>query len=539
MKSRVWLVVSATVIALALAGCASSGAEGNKTAVADGEIHWAIAGGNLENGHMDPHSSQSDISAVVARASLDSLTYLDAHGKLHPWLAKSWEVSDDERSVTFRLRDDVKFHDGTQLTAQAVKANFDHIMAKETKSAHANNLLGGDLYDGTDAVDSTTVRVKFTEPYAPFLNNSSSAFLGIYSPQAIKDSADKLATGGPKVTVGSGPWEMTELQAGSHIRYKRNSDYSWAPEGIEMGKKLANRLEISIVPDNQLRAESVSSGENQIASELSPASVDGRDDLQVKAEPSPGVPYSLFLNEKHGVLADKSVRQALQSGADINAAVESVYLGYFDQAKSLLTPTTPDITQGLVDSSYRYAPKQAEKLLDDAGWHRDSSTGIREKNGKKLKLSWISWTPRDDDEQTVADTLISDWKKIGIDVKNEVLEPGSYNERYKPGEYDIVDWSFASIDPDILRNHLSQDGYQNASHVFDPKIDKQLDAAAATFDTKKRTKAYDRLQEWNAKYVAILPLYSPAMISASNSDISGVNYDANNWPLFINARQMH
>ena len=516
--------------ALLLTSCADSGTSDSANEPRE-ELVWAMKGANLENGHMDPHRSQIDSSAMLARMTLDSLTYLGADGEIKPWLASDWKISDDNTSVEFTLRDDVTFSDGEAFNAAAVKANFDHVMAEETESTHANQLLGGELYKDTVVVDDHTVRVEFSQPFAPFLTNVSSAFLGIYSPATLAENAQQLPTGGPGVSVGSGPWIMTDLKAGSTITYERNADYAWAPDGMEVSEDLPQTLTVNLVPDDQLRAESVISGEAVIATELSPVTVDGLGDVTIENNASPGVPFSLYLNEKHGALADKSVRQALQFGIDREAAVNAVYLGYYDAGTAMLSPTTPNITPGIVDDKVGYDAEKAAKLLDDAGWVLPDGEEVREKDGQKLELTWISWTPRSDDRQALADLLIDQWRQLGVAVTNEVVEPGTYNEKYGAGDFDLTDWSFASLDADMLRNHLSTEGFQNASHVSDEKIDALLDRGVASFDPAERTAVYDELLEWNADYVAILPVFNPSVLIAVSPSLNDLVLDANGWPL--------
>ena len=164
----------AAVSALALSACSGTDAGSSS----DSELVWAIEGANLSAGHMDPQTSQLDVSAMVQRAVLDSLVFQEADGSFTPWLAESWDVEDGGATYTFRLRQGVTFHDGTPFDAAAVKANFDRIVAPETASAQAAAMLGGDLYAGTDVVDENTVRVRFSQPYAPFLQAASTALLG-------------------------------------------------------------------------------------------------------------------------------------------------------------------------------------------------------------------------------------------------------------------------------------------------------------------------------------------------------------------------
>ena len=218
MSSRFIGVATTIAAAALLAGCAAPADS------ADQSLTFVIEGANLSAGHMDPHSSQLDVSALVGRNVLDSLVSETREGEFVPWLAKSWEISADERTYTFHLRDDVTFTDGEKFNAAAVKANFDHITAKETASAHAASMLGVDSgYESTDVIDDYTVAVKFSQPYAPFLQAASTSLLGFYSPAVLEKSADKLKTGGPDVTIGTGPFILCLLYTSPSPRDRQKS----------------------------------------------------------------------------------------------------------------------------------------------------------------------------------------------------------------------------------------------------------------------------------------------------------------------------
>lgn len=192
MRRLLPLAALAAATALVLSACAGPSTESD-----GGELVWSIEGANLSAGHMDPQVSQLDVSGMVQRAVLDSLVFQEDDGTFSPWLAKSWDVSPDSTEYTFTLRDDVTFTDGEPFDAEAVKANFDRIVDPETASAQAASMLGADFYDGTEVVDDHTVKVSFTQPYAPFLQAASTPQLGFYSPAVLAESADKLKAGGP------------------------------------------------------------------------------------------------------------------------------------------------------------------------------------------------------------------------------------------------------------------------------------------------------------------------------------------------------
>lgn len=523
-------VAACAASALLLASCAGSSGDGDADAnPGGGELVWAIEGGNLANGHMDPQTSQLDVSAMVQRQVLDSLVWQKADGTFAPWLATKWSVSDDGRAYTFTLRDDVTFHDGEKFDAAAVKANFDRIMDPDTKSAQAASMLGGENYAGTKVVDPRTVQVSFHEPYAPFLQAASTAQLGFWAPSVLAEHGDELKAGGPEVSVGTGPFRLTEYTPDQSIVYERNADYAWGPTG--QTAPAIDTLRVDIVPEPSVRTGMLNSGEAQVISQVPPSAVADVADAAVDVKAYPGMPYSLFLNERNGVFADEKVRQAFQLGIDVDAAVKTVFDGQFERAWSILGPTTPDYDEDLVGTG-AFDPAAAKKLLDAAGWTGTDAEGYRTKDGKRLTARWIAWTPVPDDRAALANAVQSDLKKIGFELTRDVLEPAAYNEQYGPRTYDVTDWGFSGVDPDLLRSHLGTDGFQNASVVSAPQVDAWVTNGAESTDPTERTAAYTALQKWNAEHVAIVPLYVPGLITARDHDVDGIAYDLYGRPVF-------
>lgn len=231
-----------------------------------------------------------------------------------------------------------------------------------------------------------------------------------------------------------------------------------------------------------MRAGVVQSGEADLASNIPPnLARDLGDGVTVDSVEYPGLPYSLYLNEKYGVFADQNVRQAFARGIDIDAAVEEIFFGQFPRAWSILSSTTPGY-DALLEGSWPYGRDEANRLLDAAGWTGRDTDGIRTKDGQRLSARWIAWTPVPDDRAALANAIQSDLKEIGFEVVREVLEPVAYNAQYAPKTFDLTDWGFSGADPDLLRSHLHTDGFQNASQVSDPEVDALLEQAVATGD---------------------------------------------------------
>lgn len=528
-------IAALSAIAL-LAGCATSPATEQDTT-----ITFAIEGANLSDGHMDIHSTQLDVSSLVLRNSFDSLVFQNADGEFEPWLAESWEISEDGLHYTFVLRDDVTFHDGEPFNADAVKANFDHVVDPETASAQAASLIGyaedRGYYVDTEVVDEFTVRVNFSQPYAPFLQGVSLPQLGFYSPLVLEESPEKLRAGGPDVTVGTGPFVLSEFTPSQELVFTANPDYDWAPESSEhQGPAASNELVIRILPETSSRVGALTSGEVDVAADFTPSMADQvGDGFAINSVELPGIPYSLYLNEGNGVFADQKVRQAFSLGFDIQSAVDSIYFGQFERAWSILAPTTPNSYDSSLEESWPYDPDEANELLDDAGWTERDADGYRTKDGQRLSARWIAWTPVADDKASLADVIQSDLKEIGFEIVRDVVEPAAYNEAYGPRSFDLTDWGFSSPDADVLRSHLHTGGFQNASTVSWPEVDGWLDEAVAADDTKERAELYKNVQQWNAEQVLIVPLVVPSEITVANEAVTGLTFDGYGRALFYGA----
>src|SRR5262245_36377371 len=124
--------------------------------------------------------------------------------QLRPWLAESWEVSDDGTAFTFRLRQDVQFQDGEPLTAAVVKWNFDRIVDPNFKAGGALNALAG--YSGAEVLDTYTVKVKFKNSYMPFLTSVASGVLSLVSPRAVQERGEQFG----QRTVGTWPFRLAK-----------------------------------------------------------------------------------------------------------------------------------------------------------------------------------------------------------------------------------------------------------------------------------------------------------------------------------------
>ncbi|MEE1822022.1 ABC transporter substrate-binding protein [Streptomyces sp. BE20] len=544
------LLAALTAGMLLLAGCSSgSGAgSGGPGAAQDGSADKPVQGGALtyatdvEPISFDIHVSQQDITGAIQRNVFDSLVHQDASGEFQPWLAASWEITPDLKTYTFHLRDGVKFTDGTPFDAEAVKANFDRIVAKETKSQYAASLLGP--YTGTEVVDTRTVKVSFSEPFAPFLQAASTAYLGFYSPKTIKENGPKLGAGGA-ADVGTGPFVFSSYTKGQSAVFTRNPDYNWAPSSANhQGPAYLEKLTIRFLTEDSVRVGALNSGQVQVAEPIPPTdvkTVQGDPKLRTVTTDAPGANYALVLNTTKAPLDDPQVRKAVQRGIDLDTDIQSVYFGVFKRAWSPVSPTTPYYNKAL-EKSWPYDQAASNKALDEAGWTARDSEGYRTKDGKRLTLSW-PLPPAEfvrEQRETLGQAIQADLKKIGVEITRPRLDIGTYIGNVYGGKEHIADYSWARFDPDVLRLYFHSaskpsTGGQNATFYQDAQLDEWTTTGKGTFDKTVRQDVYGKTQQRAIDLGLIVPLYVRTAVVGTSAKVRGLKADPNTWLAFHGA----
>ncbi len=533
-------VTAVLAVAALVAGCGAGGRVGSDAAAPDhgGALTFGI---DTVPACFDVHATSADIAAEIQRNVLDSLVFEDAEHALHPWLATSWTVSSDFTSYTFHLRQGVKFTDGTPFTADAVKANFDHIVAPGTKSQYAVDLMGP--YAGTTVVDSRTARVRFSRPFGSFLRAASTPHLGFYSPKALAAHATELCAGGP-ADVGTGAFAFTSYTQGQSIVLTRNADYDWAPDTAgHRGRAGLGSVVFRILPEDATRVGALSSGQIDGARSIPPIQVktlEADSNLTLMRKDQPGATYNVYLNTAAAPLDDQRVRLAVQQGVNVGLDVGAIYFHQYKRSWGPLSPATPFYAPSLV-GSWRYDPQSAGRLLDRAGWTGRDAEGYRTRAGHRLTLYWPALPAGAVRQQrNLLDQAVqADLARIGIQVLHPNLTAGEYNAKLAAGRYHLFGVSWAGADPDVLRLFFNGTRRPPAgtglSFLDDPAVNRWTDAGAATADPGVRGDVYTETQRKVLRLGAVLPLYVPASIDGFSRNVHGVVFDANAWLMFHGA----
>ncbi|MEV5840618.1 ABC transporter substrate-binding protein [Streptomyces sp. NPDC051985] len=467
-------------------------------------------------GCVDPQQVGSNDTIYSVRQLVDSLTDQDPRtGKIVPWLAKSWDINADATEFTFRLRSGVTFSDGSALTAQVVKDNFDAVPKLGALGTLAEGYLSG--VKATTVIDPLTVKVTFKQPNAQFLQATSTHSLGIESSASVRKSPQQRCSDG---VVGSGPFVLKQYVQNQSVTLDRRSGYAWGSSlWSKKGAAYLDKLVFKVVPEAGVRAGSLQSGQVDVISSVGKANEaalkGGQVTLQRRA--NPGVVFGLGLNNARPLLKDAKVRQAVQAAVDRKQIADTVFPTGTQPATSVLAHTTPDYTNLAADLSTD--PAKAKSLLDQAGW-KAGGDGIRAKDGKKLSLT-ITWFPNAATNQPALELVQQQLKAVGIDVVLKQLPVTQFATTVQSGDFDVVWGNVTRADPDILRTSFSTQ-LGNFYHLPASSLDTALTAQAATTDTAKRAQLVAEAQKLlvrNAYNVPVVELQTQLGVSDKVHDL--------------------
>ena len=238
-----------------------------------------IYGLTLAPSGIDPHVNASSELGIPLTSVYDPLVWRAPSGEFVPGLAESWEISEDGTEYTFYLRSDVTFHDGMPFDAKAVQVNLERIVDPETKSQKAAFMIGP--YEGCEIVDDYAVKVRMSEPFAPFLDALSQVYLGMASPAAL----EKWRADYQFHQVGTGPFIFKEYVPKDHLTLVRNPDYNWGPSFFQhRGPAYLEEIKFRFYEEPATRAPALESVDVHIVGEIPPQDVarleaDGRFDV--------------------------------------------------------------------------------------------------------------------------------------------------------------------------------------------------------------------------------------------------------------------
>ena len=451
-----------------------------------------------------------------------------------PGLATGWDISPDNLTYTFHLREGVKFHTTPYFTptrnfnADDVLFTFNRMLDKDmpfrkaypTEFPYFTDMGMDKNIKSVEKIDDHTVKFTLNAVDAAFIQNMAMHFASIES----AEYADKLLKAGNpsdinQKPIGTGPFVFKSYQKDSNIRYTGNKDY-WKPEDVKI-----DNLIFAITTDPSVRMQKLKKNECQITIYPRPADLQSlKDDPNLKMPSQAGfntgyIAYNVMdkikgSNEPNP-MAQLKVRQALDMAVNKQQIIDSVYQGAGQLATNVLPPTQWSYDESIKDAPYD--PEKAKQLLKEAGI----------KEGTEITL-WAMpvQRPYNPNAKLMAEMLQSDWGKIGIKAKIMTYEWGEYIKRSKGGENGamLIGWSGDNGDPDNWLGTLfgcdAVNG-NNFSKWCDPAFDKLITAAKNTTDKKQRTELYEKAQKLLKEQVPLTPIAHSTVYQPMRKNVEG------------------
>ena len=454
--------------------------------------------------------------------------------KVEPGLATSWDVSPDNLTWTFHLRDGVKFHTTPyfkptrDFNADDVLFTFNRMLDKDmpfrkaypTEFPYFTDMGMDKNIAKVEKIDDKTVKFTLNSVDAAFIQNMAMHFASIQS----AEYADKLLKEGKPADInqkpiGTGPFVFKSYQKDSNIRYTGNKDY-WKPEDVKI-----DNLIFAITTDPSVRVQKLKKNECQVTLFPRPA------DLKALSEdPNLKMPHQAGFNlgyiaynvmdkikgsNEPNPMSQLKVRQALDMSVNKQQIIDSVYQGAGQLAVGAMPPTQWSYDTSIKDAPFD--PEKAKQLLKEAGV----------KEGTEIVL-WAMpvQRPYNPNAKLMAEMLQSDWGNVGLKVKIVSYEWGEYIKRTKNGEHDIslIGWTGDNGDPDNWLGTLyncDAIGGNNYSMWCNKEYDTLVKNAKVVTDRDQRTVLYKQAQQLLKQQVPITPIAHSTVNQPLSAKVEG------------------
>jgi peptide/nickel transport system substrate-binding protein len=478
-----------------LVGCGKEEPTVGKTAQADAKKNYEPAYGDMiirgsigDASVLLPvlaaDSASSDINGLI----YNGLVKYDKDLNIVGELASDWDISEDNLTIRFYLRKDVKWQDGTPFTSKDVEYTYKVYIDPKTPTAYATPFL---RVKDFKIIDDHTVEITYKKPYAPALASWGSGML----PSHLLKGKDINESPLKRKPVGTGPYRFKDWKTGEKIVVDANKNYF-------EGRPYISRVLTRVIPDLATMFLELKAGRiDQMG--LTPLQYRRQTDTKWFNENFKRYKYLAFAytylgyNLQDWKFKDRLVRQALTTAINRESLIQGVLLGLGKVAHVPYKPDTywynPNVKK------FPYDREKAKKMFAEAGWRDTDGDGILDKDGKPFEFTIIT-NQGNESRQKAAVIIQSDLKQVGIKVNIRVIEWAAFLKNFinkRNFEACLLGWT-TGIDPsqiDIWDSRKTGERQLNFIHYQNPDVDKLLEQGVSTYDRKKRKEYYDGFQE--------------------------------------------
>lgn len=502
MKKK--LITTLVTLALAfstLTGCGSSNGNTGSGTQNTGDSSVITIARPIDSATLDPIMTGNNEDIWLLSLMLQGLKKSSADGKeIEPCLAEKWDISDDNLTYTFHIREGLKFSTGDSVTAEDWEYSLNRYLTSE--ESPWRGMVS--MVDSIEVPDDTTVIFHLNAVSPTFLASTALFCMSVMPKKYCEEVGEDGIASKP---VGTGPYALESWTIGDSMIFVKN-EYYW-----DEGKPETDKIIFNVVADDNTRVMQLQSGQvdaityvpNNRVEELK--ATDGIEVLTLDSTES----RHITLNNSVEVLSDAKVRMALLKATDREALINAVYYGNGEISTGLIGPAQPYYDDSI--EPVAYDPDGAKELLKEAGYE----------NGFEVTLDIRSGNSNELQEATM---IKEQWAKVGVTVNIEELDGSTVSDEWYSMDFEMMFTSLTSDTADT--NQFAQgiaiadlkDCYHTLWSGDKQKKAEELAMKAGTeMDTTKRAEEYSELQKIYAEENPILPLYYMPFIVATRSNV--------------------
>ncbi|PTM59057.1 ABC transporter substrate-binding protein [Desmospora activa] len=461
------VVTMVLAAALTLTGCNSggSGAVGNE------KVLTIARGADMVS--FDVHNHNNTSTEAIHVNMFNYLIKLDENQEPQPDLAESWEQKNDT-TWEFKLKENVKFHNGDPFTAEDVKFSLERVAKDQSLLEHTSYKQIKEV----KVIDDHTVEIITHNPDPVLLNRLSRLGSSMLPSKYIEEEGwDQFL----KQPVGTGPYQFEEWIRDDRVVLKKYDDY--------FGEKPKwNQVVFRAIPEEATRVGELMTGGVDIVENTPPSDIErinGNEGTHVQEAPTQRVMMLVVRMSEGNVTADPKVREAIELAIDNQAITDNILQGAGTPTRTRVTPGTFGANPKLYDK-YEYDPKKAKQLLKEAGFEKGLKLTLSATNGRYLK------------DKEIAEMIAAMLSEVGIQVKLDMLEWSKYNEKYQGKKFDelyMIGYGNSMFDGGYAFERLSPEVAKGETDYNNAEVEKLLEQAMENMDEKEREQQYQKVQE--------------------------------------------
>ncbi|HKZ06133.1 MAG TPA: peptide-binding protein [Methylomirabilota bacterium] len=524
MRRLAGLAVVLGIIAALAGGC---GSQGETKGAAPSEASTERAYGDTfveasigDIGALIPSLATDAPSHEVGGLVYDQLIRADKNVTWLPAMAESWQFTPDCLGLTFKLRKDVKWHDGQPFTSEDVVFTWKTLVNPKTPAPFKEKFL---QIENVTAPDPYTAQVTYKQPFGRALESWDEYILPKHLLEGYVADGKLRESPQNKRPIGTGPYRFKEWRSGEKVVLVASPDYY-------LGQPYLSRIVYRVIPSQatiflELKARGVdySAGLTAVQYMRQTEYPAFRKAYNKFRYPGNGYTFLAF-NLKDPRFADRRVRQAFAHAIDKKELMDGVAMGLAREATGPIRPTNWAYTDQV--PRFAFDPAAAKRLLEDAGWaDRDGDGIVEDRNGRPFAFT-IRTNQGNDERKRIAEIVQQRLLHVGVKVEIQTIDWASFIKEFvKPRKFEAIVLGLGfGVDPDqYVLWHSSQTGPEqmNRTGYANPEVDALLEKGRASCRREDRVKTYHRIQEILAEDLPMLFLYVRDALPVVSSRVHG------------------